>query len=62
MAMMCNPWDAVISGGCCDTSKYDYMDCSWLGWGSCYCYNSADDSVRGEPTTFEEPVHRDVSL
>eukprot|EP00116_Pleurobrachia_bachei_P015033 sb/3475295/ len=43
-AMMCNPWDAIISGGCCDTSKYDYMDCSWLGFGSCYCYNSADDS------------------
>ncbi|KAL5260427.1 hypothetical protein ACHWQZ_G010527 [Mnemiopsis leidyi] len=57
-SLMCNPWDLVISGGCCDSSKFDFMDCSWLGLGSCTCYNSKDDTVQGEPRAFEEPVYR----
>lgn len=57
-ALQCNPWDAMISGGCCDTKLYTHLNCNWLGFGHCYCYN-ADESIWGEPLEFQAPIERD---
>merc|ERR1712013_331606 len=61
-ALKCNSWDLKTSCGCCDVTKFDFLDCSWLGFGSCSCYHSENDEAQGKPTPYQDPVYRDVKF